>query len=39
MGFWESYLWGIGQAFKWLGKGMVFIIFAVTAMWLFGKIF
>jgi len=37
MGFWESYLWGIGAAFSWLGKGMIFIIFAVTAMWLFGK--
>ena len=39
MGFWESYLWGTGQAFKWMVKGIMFITFAAIGMWLFGRIF
>ena len=38
-GFWESYLHGIGLVFKFIGKAILFLIYALTAMYFMSKCF
>ena len=38
-GFWESYLHGIGLVFKFMGKTILFFIYALTAMYFISKCF
>ena len=38
-GFWESYLHGIGLVFKFMGKAILFLVYALTAMYFMSKCF
>ena len=37
--FWESYLYGVGLALRFLGKVVVFIVFALIGLALYNRVF